>query len=475
MKATRGRRAGCGRRAIAAAAERTKYKALRQRRRGARQGAGRGPRRRELRADRQPGRRRATRLHALRRLLRGLQRRRQEHGGAHLPARCGAPRRRDLHPRQGAPRRQGAARAAGGSTSSARMPTRTRRQPSWPQTWSCWRPARWGRPRSCCARASGASPLSDRLGAALLGQRRHHRLRLRRQAAGQRHRRRPSAPRSRASRSAPASRARSRSSTSRTSADSLTIQEGVLPSALAPILPALFIPNGRLLGALKSLIAGVYKGPFASLQTFFAVSHDSASGRLVLEDDRLALAWPGAKDEPVYRRLDAALEALVRQCRRQLRQEPARRHHDGPAARDGASAGRLRHGPRARRGRRRPQVPACSTRGPGAGARRRAQRALRHRRRHHAALARRQPAAHHHRAGRARHAAPGRATAASPSTMRRAAMRRPSRQWRRVGHDWATGGPCPPGGWRKTRHELAPPTCADRSAHDARGASTRDH
>jgi cholesterol oxidase len=94
-------------------------------------------------------------------------------------------------------------------------------------------------------------------------------------------------------------------------ANSLTIQEGVLPSALAPLLPALFIPNGRLLGALKSLIAGVYKGPFASLQTFFAVSHDSASGRLVLEEDRLALSWPGAKDEPVYARLDAALGALV--------------------------------------------------------------------------------------------------------------------------------------------------------------------
>src|SRR5262245_53284085 len=93
---------------------------------------------------------------------------------------------------------------------------------------------------------------------------------------------------------------------------SLTIQEGVLPSALAPILPVLFVPNGRLLGALKSLIAGVYKGPFAHLQTFFAVSHDSASGRLVLEDDRIALAWPGAREEPVYRRLDAALEALVR-------------------------------------------------------------------------------------------------------------------------------------------------------------------
>jgi cholesterol oxidase len=95
-------------------------------------------------------------------------------------------------------------------------------------------------------------------------------------------------------------------------AGSLTIQEGVLPSALAPLLPVLFIPNGRLLGALQSLVSGVYTGPFANLQTFFAVSHDSASGRLVLEDSRVALAWPGAQDEPVYRRLDEALAALVK-------------------------------------------------------------------------------------------------------------------------------------------------------------------
>lgn len=95
-------------------------------------------------------------------------------------------------------------------------------------------------------------------------------------------------------------------------ARSLTIQEGVLPSALAPILPMLFLPNGRLLGALQSLISGVYKGPFSHMQTFFAVSHDSATGRLALEDDRLSLHWPGAKDEPVYQRVDTALEALVK-------------------------------------------------------------------------------------------------------------------------------------------------------------------
>jgi cholesterol oxidase len=93
--------------------------------------------------------------------------------------------------------------------------------------------------------------------------------------------------------------------------DSYAIQDGVLPSSIAPILPALFIPNGRLLGALQSLISGVYKGPFSGLQTFFGVSHDSSAGRLHLDEDRIALSWPGAADEPAYARFDRTLAAMV--------------------------------------------------------------------------------------------------------------------------------------------------------------------
>ncbi len=91
----------------------------------------------------------------------------------------------------------------------------------------------------------------------------------------------------------------------------MCVQEGAVPSAVAPALPLMFLPNGRLLGALQSLVNGVYKGPFASMQTYFAVSHDSASGGFRLDDDRLTLAWPGAKDEPVYKRLDAMLRSIV--------------------------------------------------------------------------------------------------------------------------------------------------------------------
>lgn len=96
-----------------------------------------------------------------------------------------------------------------------------------------------------------------------------------------------------------------------TLANELNVQEGALPSAFASVLPVMFVPNGRLLGAVQSLISGVYKGPFASLQTFFAVSHDSASGRFTLEDDALSLTWENAKDEPVFARLDAILSKLV--------------------------------------------------------------------------------------------------------------------------------------------------------------------
>lgn len=91
----------------------------------------------------------------------------------------------------------------------------------------------------------------------------------------------------------------------------VNVQEGAMPSALAPSLPVMFLPNGRLLGALQSLVSGVYKGPFAHLQTFFAVSHDTASGRLALDKGELRLAWPGARDEPVFKRLDEILGKLV--------------------------------------------------------------------------------------------------------------------------------------------------------------------
>jgi cholesterol oxidase len=88
---------------------------------------------------------------------------------------------------------------------------------------------------------------------------------------------------------------------------SMIVQEGVLPSALAPLLPVFFISGGRLLGAAQSLIKGVYQGPLSHLHTFFVVSHDDASGRIRLDNGSAHVHWPGVADQPVYARVDEAL------------------------------------------------------------------------------------------------------------------------------------------------------------------------
>jgi cholesterol oxidase len=88
---------------------------------------------------------------------------------------------------------------------------------------------------------------------------------------------------------------------------SMFIQEGVLPAALAPLLPVFFISGGRLLGAAQSLIKGVYEGPLQSLHTFFVVSHDEAKGRIRLDNGRAQIEWPNVAGQPVYARVDAAL------------------------------------------------------------------------------------------------------------------------------------------------------------------------
>lgn len=88
---------------------------------------------------------------------------------------------------------------------------------------------------------------------------------------------------------------------------SMIIQEGVMPSALAPLLPVFFISGGRLLGAAQSLIRGVYQGPLSHLHTFFVVSHDDAKGRIGLDNGNARVHWPRVGEQPVYARVDAAL------------------------------------------------------------------------------------------------------------------------------------------------------------------------
>jgi len=91
----------------------------------------------------------------------------------------------------------------------------------------------------------------------------------------------------------------------------MIIQEGTMPSSVAPLLPVFFIAGGRLLGAAQSLVKGVYQGPLSRLRSFFVVSHDDACGRLVLRDGALRVEWPDVARQKVYARVDEALTKIA--------------------------------------------------------------------------------------------------------------------------------------------------------------------
>ena len=123
---------------------------------------GRGACRGELRGHRQSGGRLAARLHALRRLLLGLQCRRQEHRRHDLSPRRQGAWRGDLHRAQREPRRQGGGRLARPFRTLERSGVRHR--PSSMRGPSCLPRARSARRRFCLRSREAGLGLSDRLG-----------------------------------------------------------------------------------------------------------------------------------------------------------------------------------------------------------------------------------------------------------------------------------------------------------------------
>lgn len=110
--------------------------------------------------------------------------------------------------------------------------------------------------------------------------------------------------------------------------DGLVVVEAAVPSALGPLLPASLVSGSAFLGtemgdpgladqldeagrAIDSLLRGAYSGAVHNSQTFLAVGHDEAAGRLRLADDRLVVEWPGAARQAVYGRIEETLKKAV--------------------------------------------------------------------------------------------------------------------------------------------------------------------
>ena len=109
--------------------------------------------------------------------------------------------------------------------------------------------------------------------------------------------------------------------------DRMVIQEGAIPGAIAPFMPAVMAVANVLVGlwqpaakrqAVKiqlrrwtRCLRGAYRGAVRSTQTLLVVAHDSAAGVMSLgPNDRLRIEWPGVARQPVYDVIDQRLREV---------------------------------------------------------------------------------------------------------------------------------------------------------------------
>lgn len=105
--------------------------------------------------------------------------------------------------------------------------------------------------------------------------------------------------------------------------DGIVIEEGAIPSVLAPILHGV-MAGGATLGTdtdsglrdfleesgrtLKSLVAGSYTGAVHNTMTFLVMAQDGGDGRLELVDGNIKVVWPDVGKRPVFERISQTLE-----------------------------------------------------------------------------------------------------------------------------------------------------------------------
>jgi cholesterol oxidase len=106
--------------------------------------------------------------------------------------------------------------------------------------------------------------------------------------------------------------------------DGMVIQEGAIPSVLAPALPELMASTGTLFGTdtdsgigdffeekgrqLTSMAFGAYSGAVNATMTFLVMAHDGSDGQMRLDDDRIRIDWDDAGKRPVFQRISETLE-----------------------------------------------------------------------------------------------------------------------------------------------------------------------
>ncbi|GAX59324.1 glucose-methanol-choline oxidoreductase [Candidatus Scalindua japonica] len=109
--------------------------------------------------------------------------------------------------------------------------------------------------------------------------------------------------------------------------EGIVIEEGVIPGAMAKLLPHAFVPMSRLFGKdtdsgmvdfvkekwreLVSLTRGAYHGAIKNTITYLVNTHDGAGGKMKLENDRLRVDWPGVGKQPIFDKIDEKLKDVT--------------------------------------------------------------------------------------------------------------------------------------------------------------------
>ena len=108
----------------------------------------------------------------------------------------------------------------------------------------------------------------------------------------------------------------------------LVIEEGAVPGALGPTLPAGLAAASAAVGVdtdsglvdfvsekkreLESLVRGPYHGAAHNTQTYLIMTHDDSDGRMYLDDDRLRIDWSGVGAKPIFQVANDKLKLATR-------------------------------------------------------------------------------------------------------------------------------------------------------------------
>ncbi len=106
--------------------------------------------------------------------------------------------------------------------------------------------------------------------------------------------------------------------------DGMVIEEGSPPGPVAGFLPGTLAVAAELLGRgaktgveqeiregvrrLASWVEGPYHGAMRNSQTYLVMTHDDGAGRMVLENNRLRIHWPGVGGQAIFKKVNARLE-----------------------------------------------------------------------------------------------------------------------------------------------------------------------